>query len=134
MHNFTDVFAVPGHHNIVDTINPVTDRSSIQGETLDEVRQRYPNAERFTWDAWRASQITRQNTPIAWLPTAASEYDAMLNVLPPACHRAIGFLVGEPMDHSYETGQPRFQAYLSRNGEHFVSSRPLTIAEFRTIR
>lgn len=135
--DFTDIFAVPGENHIIDTVHPTTDRSTINGETLEQIRLRYPNAERMKWEDWRQEQITRQNTPVRWIRVTEREYIDMYEVLPPVCFSSSGFMVGEPHDHSHETGAPRFQAYIVRGShyyrQHFRSSRPLTVKEYRDL-
>jgi hypothetical protein len=125
----TEVYAVPGKHCIVDTINPATGRTRIYGHTEAEVLAQDPDAIRMTWAAWQAEQTARQRTPITWAPTTQAEYTRMLEVLPPALWQGGAFLVGEPMDHDLQSGVPRFAAYWARWGRYFIASRPLTCAE-----
>lgn len=133
------LYAVPGHHNIIDTINDATGRTSVNGHTAAQVFAREPLAQCFTWEEWRAIQIARQQTPITWAPTSATKYHEMLGILPPAFWEFGLFLVGEPYDHDYATGAPRFTAYWERGraSVHYVryavASRPITIAEARAI-
>ena len=133
MMDFTHVFAEPDAHNIIDAVHPTTGRGVYSGETLEEVRKRYPLAQLETFDAWSARKAARQDTPITWHETTAEQYDEMLCVLPPAVHRYDGFMVGEPDDHHATTGRPRFRAYIARYGRYFVASRPMTIAEYHAI-
>ncbi len=123
------LYADPGAHNIIDTIVDATGRTSVNGETFEQVRERYPLAILYTWEEWRAVQIERQQTPIAWEMTTADRYREMLEILPPAFWRGGLFLVGEPMDHDYGTGQPRFSAFWQRGDRYFTASRPITCAE-----
>lgn len=127
----SDVYAVPGRHSIIDTINPQTGLTAICGHTAAQVQAREPLAVRMTWDAWTAAAIARQSSPIVWLSTTADRYDEMLNVLPPAMWRGGAFLVGEPMDHDVATGRARYSAYWQRGGAYFEASRPITVAEMR---
>jgi hypothetical protein len=134
--DFVEVYAIPGHHNIIDGINPDTGLTCVNGDTAEQVAAREPLAVRMTWEAWRAEQIARQQTPIAWQPSTRAQYHEMLNVLPPALWIGGAFLVGEPMDHSHATGAPRFTAYKQTGSSedfarYWVASRPLTVAEFR---
>ena len=139
MDNATRLYAVPGAHNIVDTINDTTGLTSVNRETFEQVRERYPLAVCLTWEEWRAQQIARQQTPITWADTDEHKYREMLEVLPPAFWVGGLFLVGEAMDHDYATGRPRFSAYWHRRtaagifDRYLVASRPLTIAEARSI-
>jgi|SRR5688572_25623772 len=133
--NFSAVFAVPGQSSVIDAVHPETGRSIICGETLAEVRARYPGAVEMPWEAWQAAQAARQHTPIEWRPITPSRFGEMLDVLPPlAWSPAKGFLVGEPSDHDVVTGQPRYVAFLQRGAAYFESSRPLTTAEWRAVR
>lgn len=126
-----DVFAVPGERTIIDGVHPVTGRSVINAETLDEIRQRYPGAVRMSWADWQADAASRQHTPVTWHPTTAAQYDDMRDVLPPAAWMADAFLVGEPADHCVATGAPRFEAYAKRGNHYVVASRPMTRREFK---
>lgn len=130
-YQFTDCFAVPGERTIIDGIHPHTGRSIIHGHTLDQIRERYPGAVVITWDTWSAEQAARQNTPIHWDPTTEQQYHDMLGILPPAAWERGIFLVGEPADHSFSTGRPRYHAYRQRGATYTTSSRPITVAEFR---
>lgn len=127
------LYAVPGAHNIIDTIVEATGLTAVNGHTFEQVRAREPLATLYTWEEWRALQIERQQTPITWEPTTKAQYREMLEVLPPAFWQMDLFLVGEPMDHAYETGRPRFSAYWYRLGKYFTASRPITISEAETI-
>lgn len=131
LYDDVEVYAVPGHNNIIDTINHQTGLSRFSGQTQAEVMAREPAAVRMTWEAWKAAVSARQRTPITWEPSTAEQYDEMLNVLPPAMWVGGAFLVGEPMDHDVMDGQPRFSAYWQRASGYYVASRPLTRAELR---
>lgn len=127
------VFAVPGVDHIIDTVNPDTGRSDINGDTLAEIQARAPGAVLMEFDQYMTEKAARQNTPIQWKPCTKEKYWNALEVLPPACQMGGGFLLGEPMDHSASTGQPRFSAYLQRGKEYVASDRPITIDEFRAL-
>ncbi len=131
MREFHEVYAVPGANHIIDVINPDTGLTVTFGRDEANVKAEHPDAIRLTWGEWQADAVKRQNTPIRWTETDEHTYTNMLEVLPPALWIGGGFLVGEPWDHSYETGAPRFAAYLHRNGRYYTASRPLTCAEFR---
>jgi hypothetical protein len=139
MDNTLKLYAVPGAHNIIDTINPHTGRTSVLGQTFEEVLAREPLAVCLTWEEWKAQQIERQQSPIRWAETTEPKYREMLEVLPPAFWVRGLFLVGEAMDHDYATGRPRFTAYWHRStaaglfDRYLVASRPMTIAEARAI-
>lgn len=68
--------------------------------------------------------------PVTWTECTEEVYSDMLDVLPPAAMKGGSFLVGEPWDHHAMTGQPRFAAYIKRQGKFFTASRPMTRAEF----
>jgi hypothetical protein len=131
--DFTEVFAVPGQNSIIDGINPSTGLSCINGHSLADMQQRYPNAVQMTWEDWRAEQAARQGAPVTFTESTEAQYHEMLNCLPPAAWLLDSFLVGEPTDHSVSTGQPRFQMYTKRSNVYLASSRPVTVAEFRAI-
>ena len=133
MMDCTHAFAVPGESNIIDTINPFTNKSWINNESLDEIRLRYPAAEIVEIVQWQADKARRQDTPIIWDETTQEQYDEMLCVLPPAFWERGLFLVGEPSDHHATTGRARFQAYRSLHGKYLAASRPMTIGEARAI-
>jgi hypothetical protein len=130
---FTRVFAIPGQRSIIDGIHPETGKSLVLGETLSEIQARYPEAIIMTWEEWREAEITRQEIPITWREITQGEFDRALNVLPPIAWERKGFLLGEPFDHSYKTGQPRFTAYLQKGGRCFSSVRAITVAEWGEI-
>ena len=128
---FTDVFSELGNTNsIIDVVDPTTGRSAVNGETLEEVRRRYPTAEQLTWDAWSRRKVAIQDQPVAWTETTEQSYMEMLNILPPLAFSANGFLVGEPWDHHAGNGRPRFAAYIVRHGRFYTASRPMTVTEF----
>lgn len=129
--DFTEVWAVPGEDHIIDTINPATGLTSVFGKAAEAVLADEPKAVRLTWEAWRAEASARQQTPIRWKMTTQAKYTEMLEVLPPALWIGGAFLVGEPWDHDFATGAPRFAAYLERYGQYYEASRPLTAAELR---
>jgi hypothetical protein len=56
------LYAVPGHHNVIDTIVDATGLTSINGETFEQVRERYPLARLYTWgyDVARLHQSGRR--------------------------------------------------------------------------
>lgn len=131
-----EVFAKPDANSIIDTINRETGLTRICGLTEAQVIARDPGAVRMTWEAWRAAAIARQETPIRWDRTTRERWISMLEVLPPIDFNGRDFLVGEPWDHSFRTGAPRFAAYrMVGSSEDFavylVASRPLTRAELR---
>lgn len=130
----TQAYAVPGVDHLIDVINPETGLTWINGETLENVRERYPLAELVDIEQWLAAKGAAQDTPITWSPVSDERAAEMLNVLPPAAYGTGGaFLVGEPVDHHAVSGAPRFEAYTCATGKWEVSSRPLTRAEFHKI-
>lgn len=135
---FSEVWAIPGKGSIIDAINPLTGLTVICGKDAAAVLAQDPTAVRMSWSDWQAAAITRQQTPITWARTSAKEYNQMLNILPPALWTGGAFLVGEPYDHCFATGAPRFTAYRELRGSgtydpiYLVASRPLTRAELRS--
>jgi hypothetical protein len=128
---YTHVFAVPGDHDIIDATHPETGKGIYSGETLEEIRARYPLAERYEFDVWCEAKAARQDTPIIWDETTEERYWLMLEVLPPALMLSGAFLVGEPMDHHAGTGKPRYEAYRKIGEKYLVASRPLQCSELR---
>ena len=116
---------------LVDLIDPANGLTVCYGKTLEVVRSEHPDAERMTVAEFCRRKAEQQRTPITWTETTEERYYEMLSVLPPACMRGGGFLVGEPYDHDAGNGQPRYDAFRSRGGRFEASSRPLTVAEFR---
>jgi hypothetical protein len=137
---FDNVIAVPGKNSIIDVIDRTTGKTAINGNTLEEVQQREPGAVLMSWTDWSAIQIQRQQTAIGWRRISAEEYDERLNVLPPLAWTSKGFLLCEPYDHCYQTGQPRYHAFLRRGGggpypaDHYTSTRPITLVEWRAVK
>ena len=76
-------------------------------------------------------------TTPTWIEVDESRYDEMLGVLPPALMTAIGFLVGEPMDHRYCTVtkvvRPRYAAFVRYGERFFESAFAMTIPEFKAV-
>ena len=124
-------FAVPGDDSIVDMINPATGRSYIEGETLEQIRLRYPKAEIVSLDDFCKAKADRQHTPITWSEITDDQYEYWLECLPPAAWIGDAFMVGEPYDHDAETGGARFQACNIIDGKCLASSRPMTRKEFK---
>ena len=65
----------------IDEVNPVTGKSAIEGETLEQVQKRYPGAIVETWKTY----IDRKEAALVEPPVEISEdkYTEMLEVLPP---------------------------------------------------
>lgn len=130
---FTLIIARPGDlGSFIDAIRPETGRTMINGHTLEQVQERYPDAYITTYEAWAKAKAAQQDSPIIWSPTTAEKYSEMLDVLPPAMMLPGGFLVGEPCDHHAMNGRPRFQAYRQIGDRYLVASRPMTRQEFRS--
>ncbi len=74
-------FVQPGQFCIIDVVDPATGRSSIYGETLEQVQARYPGAVVGDLEEW----YTRKIESFLTEPEEITEeqYDEMLNVLPP---------------------------------------------------
>ena len=124
-------YAVPGADSIIDVVHPVTGRTVCFGRTLEEVQAEAPGAVRMLVDDFAAAKAARQRSPITWDKVPETQFDEMLNVLPPALMLKGGFLVGEPWDHDAVSGAARYQAFRVRGGAYYVASRPMTKAEFR---
>lgn len=129
----TMAFAEPGAHNLIDLINPITNRSAINGESLEEIRKRYPTAEIVNVEEWCKAKAARQDTPIEWHDTTKEKYWEMLEVLPPAFMQGNYFLVGEPCDHHAITGRSRYQAFGQIGERYIVASRPMTVLELKAL-
>lgn len=127
-----ECYAVPGDHSIIDAINPETGLTLYSGKTTEQVQAEYPGAVRMLFDEWLRDKAARQHTPVEWDSVDEIEYQRMFEVLPPIMGPS-GFMVSEPDDHDAETGAPRYMAYRKVGNQHFVASRPMTVAEFRGV-
>lgn len=126
-------YAVPNARNLIDTIDETTGLTSISKETLEEVRKRHPGAELVDVDQWCEAKQREQLSPITWQETDEETYWEMLECLPPATMAGGAFLVGEPMDHLAATGEARYEMHRKDGDSYYVSSRAVTVAEFKTI-
>ena len=124
-------FAEPGASNLIDLINPNTNRSLIYSHTLEQVRERYPTAEIVNFEEWLKAKAREQDSEITWVATTEDRYTKMLEVLPPAFWEGDYFLVGEPYDHHATSGRPRYQAFGYIGGKYFQASRPMTVQELK---
>ncbi len=98
----TEAYARPGEDSLIDCIHPETGLTFICGETFEQVRERYPNAERINIADWNKAIAAKQDEPVIWQEITEEKYNYYLEVLPPAAYArgfAGGFLVGEPWDH-----------------------------------
>jgi hypothetical protein len=125
------VYAEPGANHIIDL--EIDGRSQCRKETLEQIRARYPNAQRVPFDQWLREKAERQHTPIQWSETTEENYEQALCVLPPAHRQGGGFLLGEPSTHSARDGAPMYAAYVRRDGKHYIANRALTVREFMRI-
>jgi hypothetical protein len=134
-HDCQDCFAVRGQ-SMIDLIHPNTGKSVCFAETLDQIRLRYPTAERMTVADFCRSKAELQDAPVTWVTTTEETWHDMLEVLPPACYRQFdggcGFLVGEPADHHAVNGFPRYDAFRRDVNGYWTASRPMTRYEFLT--
>jgi hypothetical protein len=128
---FSEVYARPGEHHIIDAINPHTGLTLYGNLTEAQMKERDPQAVRMPWSEYQKARSAQQHTPITWEPTTHEKYHEMLGVLPPALWLGGAFLVGEPDDHDIDDGAPRFRGYRHRDGAYFVASRPMTCNELR---
>lgn len=134
-------FAVPGGNTMIDEVHPQTGLSVVYRQSLEQIRERYPDAQIMAIDAWCQSRGAAQDTPVVWVQCSEERFHEMLEVLPPAAHTKRGFLVGEAMDHHAVSGAPRFAAFIRRTTQgdgwsetqFYESSRPMTWEEFRVI-
>jgi hypothetical protein len=131
--DYTEAYAVPGEENLIDIINPVTGLTAVYAETLEQIRERYPNAELVNIEEFCKRKAEGQDTPVTWSETTKERYWEMLECLPPTAHCSGGFLVGEPWDHHATSGQPRYAAFSEIGGKYYASSRPMTRGEFRKL-
>ena len=121
-----------GTGTVIDMIHPITCRGVYGGQTLAECRVKHPDAEEMDLDEFCAWKAEQQRTPITWDNCTAESYEYSFGCLPPAAMNGEAFLVGEPYDHDAGNGKPRFQAYRRIGKSAYqVSSRPMTVAEFR---
>lgn len=128
--DLTDCIVVPGTGTVVDFLHPATGRTLYGGQTLAQVRERYPTAVVTTYDAWQAARAAEQDAPKFWEETTQERYHEMLDVLPPAAMVGLAFLVGEPADHHAVTGEARFSAFKLEGGRYYTLSGPVTKRQF----
>ncbi|MBR9800567.1 hypothetical protein GYB59_02175 [bacterium] len=118
---------------VIDLLHPETGLTIHFGNTLEETRKEYPDAEQMLLDdfcEWKASQ---QRTSIKWNECTEEEYRDALECLPPAKWCGESFLMGEAYDHDAGSGQPRYRGYryLPDAKAYQTSSRPMTVREFK---
>ncbi len=123
----------PNTKHLIDTIDDATGLTRICGETLEQVRERFPDAILVDVDQWCEEKQREQLAPITWQETDEETYWEMLECLPPARMAGGAFLVGEPMDHLAATGESTFEMYRKQGSKFYVASRPVTIAEFNQL-
>ena len=79
--DITEYFWTPGESNAIDCVHPVTGLSLVNGETLEQIRERYPEAIITGLDAiLEAESKEFKRGPVE---IDAEHWDYMLNVLPP---------------------------------------------------
>ncbi len=127
----THAFAVPGEDNIIDMVRPDTQPSCHYNQNLEEMRQRYPEAQIVNATEFFAAIRQRKNPPLEWEITTRENYWNMLEVLPPKYHRNGAFLVGEAMDHFGANGAARYDAFKQVGSIYYQSNRPVTVAEIK---
>ena len=128
---WTRAFAGPDSDTIIDLCHPVTGRSQIYNQTLDEIRMRYPGAEVVDFEEHCKAKGSKQDAePIIWDEITEERYDEMLTVLPPEAWQRGAFLVGEPTDHHADNGQARFAAFKAEYGKYFSLLHPITRKQF----
>jgi hypothetical protein len=133
----TEGYAVPGDKHIIDAIDPRSGLTIHFQKSHATILAEYPTAEKINLEEWQTAMATEQHTPIEWIATTKEWYWDMLGALPPIDFNGKDFLVGEPSDHDFGNGRPRYSAYRvveTCSKElyqfYFVSSRPLTRPEF----
>lgn len=87
-----DCFYVPGQTHIIDTIDPTTGLSASFSESLEQIQQRYPNAEVWEWEkAFEEIQrITYETSITAPKEITEERFHEMLNILTPMKWRSGG--------------------------------------------
>jgi len=77
----THCFAQMSSLTAIDEVHPLTGLSVVNGETLEEIRRRYPGAEILSWDEFTA----RKEAALAYPPVKIDEeqWTYALEVLPP---------------------------------------------------
>lgn len=79
--DITHYFWEPGATSAIDCVHPITGLSLVNGETLEQIRERYPNAIITELDAiLKAEADFFKQAPVE---IDAEKWDYMLNVLPP---------------------------------------------------
>lgn len=130
--DFTDCFAVPGEHVIIDVVHPLTGLTHINGENLEKVRQRYPKAEQMPLAEFiRLKAIQQDAEPLRWKEISEDEFNDAMDALPPAVMIGGCFLLGEPFDTHAGTGYNRYCPYVQRQGKFYGGTKPLTVPQFR---
>lgn len=124
--NYEWCFAEPEQHNIIDTIDAASGLGHFSQETLEQIRLRYPQAERMRLEDFCAAKAARQDAAGEWQETTVERYDEMLCVLPTAFMRNGVFLVGEPVDHHARTGEPRFECFKTDGIKYWFYTKPMT--------
>ncbi len=77
-------FFSPSDNTIIDSLGKDEERTLIEGETLEQVRKRYPDAIKIKFDeAWNIQEEAGITDPEE---ISEEEYDWLLNVLPPVGH------------------------------------------------
>ena len=80
--DLTHCFYVPGKPGILDAVHPKTGRGVYGGRTLAETQQENPGAIMATFDRAIAESEDLSRLPVSF--TNETQFDEMLNVLPPA--------------------------------------------------
>lgn len=118
---------------IIDTIDPVTGKSSICQKSLEQLKTEYPNVQRSTVGRFCRTKGKLQRKKVEWRIVSTDDYYTAWEEFPPfICGRGY-FLHGEPVDHYADTGEARYMAFRAVYGKHERSSRPMSIREFKKI-
>lgn len=113
----------------VDLVHPVTGLTICFGKTLEQCREKYPDAELMLFEDFAKRKAANQRSPWEWNETTEEAYNYGLEVLPPAYWKDGVFMVGEPYDHYADTGEPTYQAYKRNKDGYWKSSRAISVRE-----
>lgn len=133
-----ECFVSPSTRTLIDGVRD--GRTWIHGETLDQVRLRYPDAVVMKYDDFATGESAAMRGPFEWTECTKEQYEEALCCLPPEMWwgggfvngewEGGGFLVGEVDNHDPMTGEGFFQAYRRVGDRCYWSTRCLTRKEF----
>lgn len=124
----------PSNCRVIDMLNPSTNKGAYSGRTIEEFQQQYPDAKIATWEEFEALEKSFYIT--APKEIEASEFNDMLEVLPPARHQHIeGFEVfynPERITGSIVAWYARFEQRYFTFADHLNLSNQAIIAKLKT--